>query len=84
MTDCQKLLQKIRVAEFAMLEAQLFLDTHKTDRAAMAYFNKYKGIVKELREEYADKYGPLTVREAKAEMRWDWTDGPWPWEYSAN
>lgn len=84
MTDRQKLLQKIRIAEFAMLEAQLFLDTHKTDRTALAYFNKYRAALKELHDEYTEKFGPLTAKEAKAGVRWDWTDGPWPWEYSAN
>lgn len=32
MTDRQKLMQKIRMADFAVIEANLFLDTHKTDR----------------------------------------------------
>ena len=84
MTDRQKLMQKIRMADFAVIEANLFLDTHKTDRAALAYFNKYRALSKELHEEYAEKYGPLVVQDSKAEVRWDWTDGPWPWEYAAN
>lgn len=84
MTDRQKLMQKIRMADFAVIEANLFLDTHKTDRAALAYFNKYRALAKELHEEYVEKYGPLVVEDSKAEVRWDWTDGPWPWEYAAN
>ena len=31
MTDRQKLMQKIRMADFAVIEANLFLDTHKTN-----------------------------------------------------
>ena len=84
MTDRQKLLQKIRIAEFAVIEANLFLDTHKTDRTALAYFKKHQALLEELRDEYTEKYGPLTVSDVKPELWWNWTDGPWPWEYAAN
>ena len=45
MTDRQKLLQKIHMTDFALIEANLYLDTHKTDRAALAYFNKYLSLI---------------------------------------
>lgn len=84
MTDRQKLLKKIQIAQFAIIEANLFLDTHKTDKTALAYFKKHSALLQELRAEYAEKYGPLMASDVKSDAHWDWTDGPWPWEYAAN
>ena len=44
MTDMASLLREVQMAEFALVEANLFLDTHPTDANALEYFCKYKQI----------------------------------------
>lgn len=77
----QELLRGIQIASFAVKEAQLFLDTHPTDTAAIAYFNKYNKKKAELTAEYSRRFGPLSISgyEVPAET-WEWVKGPWPWE----
>ena len=31
--------------------------------------------------EYAQKYGMLTHGDYSGQTNWQWTKGPWPWEY---
>lgn len=84
MTDRQKLLRKIQTIDFALFEVALYLDTHKTDKEALAYYSKNRMESKKLHEEFTSKYGPLTIADTRAEGEWEWSNGPWPWEYAAN
>lgn len=84
MNDKQKLLRRIQIIDFALFETALYLDTHKTDREALAYYNRNRTEAERLKSEYVSKYGPLVISDSKAETEWDWTNGPWPWEYAAN
>lgn len=84
MTDPKKkLLKQIQVYAFAVNEAVLYLDTHTDDRAALAYYDKYRGLLKEAVHMYEEKYGPLTMYGADASCSWTWVMDPWPWEYDA-
>lgn len=82
LNEREKLLIKIQMCDFAMLEANLFLDTHKNSKDAMEYFNKHKEHSNKYREEYTQKYGPLTVREDTSTDVWEWVNSNWPWEYN--
>lgn len=82
--DKTALLGAIRQYDFAVVEANLFLDTHPCDREAIAYYNKYNCLLQEATAAYEKHYGPLTVRGGTGDDRWSWVEGPWPWEYSAN
>lgn len=84
MTDSQRLMQSIQICDLALFEAALFLDTHKTDKDALAYFDKHNKHANELKKEYVQKYGPLTIGDSGTKDVWDWADGPWPWEYSSD
>lgn len=84
MTDRQKLMRKIQMYDFMLFEVALYLDTHKTDREALVFYQKHKEIARQMTEEYIQKYGPLRIPDSKSEHHWEWTDGPWPWEYAAN
>ena len=33
---------------------------------------------------YTSKYGPMHIGEVESDRVWNWSKGPWPWEYSAN
>lgn len=78
--DRQKLLKEIQICSFNVFEAGLYLDTHKTDTAALEYHSKHNAMLKELKAEYAAIFGPLTMGDSNSAKAWEWTDGPWPWE----
>lgn len=79
MTDREILLKKISTYQFAALDLQLFLDTHKKDMKALEQMKEYRMAAKPLIEEYEKKYGPLT-KNANTQNVWSWIKGPWPWE----
>ena len=80
----QMLLDAVRAAHFAMLEAGLFLDTHPCDREALKKFEVYRLRYKELTKQYEDEYGPLTLCSDFGSDGFDWIKNPWPWEKEAN
>ena len=59
MTEKDCLLRRIQAEDFALYEAVLYLDGHPKNRKALAFYNKHCNIVKELRREYEEKYGPF-------------------------
>ncbi|MCI5910649.1 MAG: spore coat protein CotJB [Oscillospiraceae bacterium] len=79
----KKLLKKIQEYCFAIKELELFLDTHPNCEKALKLFNSYKKQKEEAVAEYNAKYGPLQSVQS-SEKKWDWVDGPWPWEKGGN
>ena len=80
---CRKdLLQWINVVSFAVIEAQLFLDTPPDDQEALAYFHEYSNLRNQGMDEYAKYYGPLTIDTTKESCadRWNWINEQWPWQ----
>ncbi len=77
-----KLLKEISMVDFAIVELNLYLDTHPDDTDAVAYIKQYITILNRLKEEYAAQYGPLTVCNATANDcdMWKWAKMPLPWE----
>ncbi len=73
------LASKIKALSFAKTETELFLDTHPASRAALAYYHETVAELKKLKEEYNDKYGPITA-DASSKDKWNWISGPWPWQ----
>lgn len=80
----KKMMQFVREAGFAVLDAGLYLDTHPCDTEAMDYFNKYQKIYKEAVRDYEKHCGPLTISGINTENGWKWTEEPWPWEGGCN
>ena len=70
---------KIKALAFAKTETELFLDTHPTSKAALAYYHKINDELMKLTEEYTDKFGPITASGSSVDA-WNWIDGPWPWQ----
>lgn len=75
----QNLLHYITEVSFVLDDVALFLDTHPNDKAAMAYYDKYKRERLEAVKEYENMYGPLTHYSVNS-PEWSWVDDPWPWE----
>lgn len=79
LTEREILLKKISTYQFAALDLQLFLDTHKNDKKTLEKMKEYRMMAKPLIEEYEKKFGPLT-KNNNTQNNWSWIKGPWPWE----
>ena len=77
-----RLLNNIREVGFAVVELNLFLDTHPYDRKALSMFKKLCAKKEELTKEYTMKYGPLSVCGSSDDAPFDWVseDNKWPWQ----
>lgn len=77
----QQLMHYINLVSFAVVEANLFLDTHPNNREAREYFDYYNKERNEALEEYGRRFSPLTISTVPScEEKWKWVYGPWPWE----
>ena len=77
----EALLYQVMQYRFALIELNLYLDTHPNDRKAIELYNKYSKIAKEMSQKYESMYGPLTLGGSDLnENRWEWINSPWPWE----
>lgn len=77
---CNCPLKDVYEAGFAVVEANLFLDTHPCSEEALCYLKNASEKYMNARAEYAASYGPLTITESKGDCYHDWVKGPWPWE----
>lgn len=79
-----KLLNKVRQYYFAMVDANLYLDSHPDCKDGISFFEKHKKLYEEAKAEYEEKYAPLDLTSGVADDRWAWATEPWPWEGSEN
>ncbi|MBQ9942498.1 MAG: spore coat protein CotJB [Christensenellaceae bacterium] len=78
------LLRRLQVCDFVLIELQLYLDGHPTDREALAMYTRYKTMRCQAAEEYTRAYGPIDPLDFCGGERWNWVDGPWPGEKEGN
>lgn len=79
----EELLLNLNQVQFAMHEANLFLDNFPDDRFMIEDFNQFKNMYNELLNDYESKYGPININnEYMNVVPWRWLDNPWPWEGS--
>lgn len=76
----KQLLNYLNQVSFSMVDAAMFLDTHPTDREAIAYFNEMKYARKCALKIYQQKFAPLLLDGVDAECEWTWGMEPLPWE----
>ena len=67
---------------FAILETELFLDTHPHDQKAINMLREYRRRKREAITAYESKFGRyiVTSDDVPASHHWSWIDSPWPWE----
>ena len=82
MDERTTLKQRIHALDFALLELNLFLDTHPCDEQAQQKQQEYMQQRAALVAAYEERYGRyvVTAKDAAGEHRL-WVMGPWPWEY---
>lgn len=83
MNEEKRLMRQIQIYSFAVYEAVLYLDSYPDDKRALAYYNKKRARLDELRSHYEKRYGPLTPYDNEGDD-WKWTANAWPWEYGSN
>ena len=77
----EKILLEIQKNEFAMWDLNLYLNTHPTDKNAMMLFDQYRNLYKKYKQEYEEKYPPLSLENTSTSSSyWAWNKCPWPWE----
>lgn len=79
MSTREDLLKRIASYDFAIVELNLFLDSHPHDGAALAKLKEYVEKSKTLRHEFEENFGPLKARSTEGN-RWSWVSNPWPWD----
>ena len=80
---CRTTMKQLREVDFSLTEVVLYLDAYPHSEEAMKLYRKLIGERKRLIEAYESQCGPLTMYGNHG-AKWDWTEGPWPWEPEAN
>ncbi len=83
MSEQELLKRRIDAYSFAAWELHLFLDSHPNNCEAAKKLDEYHNNIKTLTAEYESKYGSINLRSNQM-SRWQWVNGPWPWEEEAN
>ena len=75
-------LSRINEVSFAVDDMLLYLDTHPCDRKALEYCDELVKERRKLLQEYAEKFGPLTIdcTDQQESATWKWMEQPFPWE----
>ena len=76
----EAMLRQVDEAGFAVVDANLYLDTHPCDAAAIDYYNQMLAAYKSAAAAYEAQFGPLTAGANKDTDYWSWVNDPWPWE----
>lgn len=77
-------LHRLQAMNFAVSELGLYLDTHADDQDATDLFNQYVEQYADALRQYEKERGSTTQMGAALTGRYEWLDGPWPWDYDAN
>ena len=73
----EKMLLKLSAAQVAMWEMRVYLDTHNGSEEAHRLYEKYTAEFNKLKEEFEEKFGPITLGENNSD---EWLKDPWPWD----
>ena len=75
-------LRELQTTSFALVDLQLYLDTHPDDAVATTDFRNLAQRGRLLKRAYEERYGPLSHNgESRSPERVDlWINLPWPWE----
>ena len=77
MSERQTLLREIAKYDFAIVELNLFLDTHPNSVQARNKLEEYRAKSRELTKKYEEFFGPIS--QSAVVNQWEWITNPWPW-----
>jgi len=73
-----ELMRKIQALAFAKTEAELYLDCHPDNAAAIEYYHKINEELNSYILEYSNKFGPIRAEDS-SRSEWNWVEDAWPW-----
>ena len=79
----ERLMHEIQEVGFALVDTNLFLDSHPDCKLALEFFRDMQVKYAQLSADYEMEFGPLTAFDTDTEQGWTWVQGPWPWELEA-
>ncbi len=76
------MMRRIQEIDFAVIDLNLFLDTHPNCREALELFTKLAATSKSLKNDFQRKYGPLCAKDSPNTVPFVWVsdDNKWPWQ----
>ena len=79
--ELDAMLMSFQQYSFVLTDLNLYLDSYPNDRNALNLYKQYLNILKDIKDEYERKYGPLTCDSMNSiNSTWKWDNSPWPWE----
>lgn len=78
----EQLFNFINELTFALVELNLFLDTHPDDEQALKTFTMLAAALKSYRHDYVNRYAPLTAYDSSDQTPFEWVspENKWPWQ----
>ena len=74
------LAEAIMAVRFAMIDLQLYLDTHPESVEALRTYTEYNARLRELTAQYVRNFGPLSMYDVSGNDGWTWGEAPMPHE----
>jgi len=74
------LLNQLAALDFALLDLQLFLNTHPQNGEALQMYADCLRQSTAVRNAFEQRFGPLTPRCCADDGKWLWGEQPWPWQ----
>lgn len=81
MDKAASLLYQLQQLQFALIEMQLYLDTHPFDQMAQRDLMQLSNQIEKIMPKVEKYYGPLTSHGYMKENPARWITEPWPWEH---
>ena len=78
--DREKLLNRLKVFDFILMETGLYLDAYPNNTMALDYYHKNQKLREEVLKEYTQRFGPISKGDSISKTTWEWVKDPWPWE----
>ncbi len=79
----EKIMREIQEVGFALVDLNLYLDSHPDCKMALDFFRDMQIKYAQLQADYEMEFGPLTAFDTNTEQGWTWVQHPWPWELEA-
>ncbi len=80
-SEQEEALLNLNQIQFAMHEANLYLDVYPTDNTMMQEFNKFRANYNNMLREYQNKYGALNINsDSINQIPFAWEEESWPWD----
>ena len=77
-----ELMKYINELEFALVDLNLYLDTHPDNAEALEMFTKLAATLKSAKYDYAKRFAPICVMDVKNQIPFEWVSAEhkWPWQ----